>query len=190
MTETSTTNRAVVIYESMFGNSEKIARAIVDGLRSRNYEAAAVDVRWADPIDSLHVDLLVIGAPTHAFSLSRPSTRADAVRQGASASHGTTGLREWLGALRPDGTRPPFAVFDTRVAKVRRFPTNAGRTAAKLVRRRGFYVLDGIQGFLVNDVRGPLIAGEVERALQWGQSLAEEARAFKEAHKLTVPEKS
>ena len=42
--------------------------------------------------------LLVVGAPTHAFSMSRPSTRLDAVRQGADAQRAAWGMREWLGA--------------------------------------------------------------------------------------------
>ena len=62
------------------------------------------------------LDLLVVGAPTHAFSLSRPSTRADAVRQGAPPERATAGLREWLTAAPPqDARRLPVAVFDTRV---------------------------------------------------------------------------
>ena len=42
------------------------------------------------------MDLLVVGAPTHAFSLSRPGTREEAVRQGAPAEHARTGIPEWL----------------------------------------------------------------------------------------------
>lgn len=185
MTETQSTPpppRALVVYESMFGNSQKVAAAIVDGLRSWRYDAVAVDVRWADPVEALDVDLLVVGGPTHAFSLSRSSTRADAVRQGAPATRAATGLREWLESLEPSGNRPPVAVFDTRVAKVRRLPTAAARTAAKLVRRRGLHVLGRPVGFLVDDVPGPLLAGEVERAVAWGQDLARDARAHTETH--------
>lgn len=187
MNETQSAPRALVVYESMFDNTQKVAAAIAEGLRSRKYDAAAVDVRWADPVQALDVDLLVVGGPTHAFSLSRFSTRADAVRQGAPADRGCIGLREWLGTLKPDGIRPPVAVFDTRVVRVRQLPAAAGRTASKLVRRRGLHIIGRPNGFLVNDVRGPLLAGEVERAMEWGQELAQEASDHYGLHS-TAPE--
>ena len=55
-----------------------------------------VDVADAPPLESVEVDLLVVGAPRHAFSLSRPGTREEAVRQGAPAEHARTGIPEWL----------------------------------------------------------------------------------------------
>lgn len=99
---------ALVVVESMFGNTEHLARAVADGLRDAGVDAAVVDVSAA-PVDlSADLDLLVLGAPTHAFSLSRPSTRADAVRQGASPERAATGMREWLSAVLPRtrGTAP------------------------------------------------------------------------------------
>ena len=171
MTQARSMPRALMVYESMFGNSRMVAAAIADGLRSRGCAAAAVDVTLADPVRALEADLLVVGAPTHAWSLSRVRTRADAVRQGAPATQVAKGLREWILALEPDGTRPLVAVFDTRVAKVRRLPA-AGRTASRLVRRRGLRVLGQPQGFLVEDVRGPLLTGELERAEGWGRDLS------------------
>ena len=68
---------------------------------------------------------------------------------------------------------PVLAVFDTRISKVRRLPASAARTISKLAHRRGFKVLGRPQGFLVEDVDGPLCPGEVERATEWGQVLAE-----------------
>lgn len=72
--------RALIVYESMFGNTATVAAAIADGLRELRYAVAICDVAWA-PCSPLDADLLVIGAPTHAFSLSRPSTRSDAVHR-------------------------------------------------------------------------------------------------------------
>jgi len=165
--------RALVIYESMFLNTETIAEAIVSGLQRGGWNATGVDVRWASKIPE-DVDLVVLGAPTHAFSLSRPSTRADAVRRGASPGRAELGLREWLTSLPPATDESPvLAVFDTRVAKVRRLPTSAARTIAKLAHRRDFRVLDRPKAFLVEDVEGPLCPGEVQRATAWGKTLAE-----------------
>lgn len=157
----------------MFGNTEQIANAVASGLRDEGYDATAVDVRLAVLTSPEDADLLVVGAPTHAFSLSRRSTRHDAVRQGAPPERARTGIREWLGILPAPskGAPPPVAIFDTRVAKARRLPS-AGRGIMRLARRHGSRVIGDVQGFLVEDVRGPLLDGELQRARDWGRRLA------------------
>jgi len=164
--------QALVVYESMFGNTERIARAVSDGLRDRGFEVVCTDVRGTALGTPADADLLVLGAPTHAFSLSRPRTRADAVRQGAAAVHAGIGLREWLEQLPDQSVAGPLvAVFDTRVSRVRRLPA-AARKAAKLARSRGFLLIGAPGAFLVEDTPGPLTAGEAERATHWGQNIA------------------
>lgn len=164
--------RALVVFESMFGNTERIARAVADGLEAAGVPTRVGEVSATPTELPSSVDLLVVGAPTHAFSLSRPSTRADAVRQGADANRATTGLREWLGTVRPPADRSTrVAVYDTRVSKVRRLPAAAGPTAARLAKRQRFTTVDRPVAFLVDDVQGPLVDGEVDRAASWGRSL-------------------
>lgn len=164
--------RAVVVYESMFGNTEALAEAVALGLRNGGWNATALDVRWATNLP-LDADLLVLGAPTHAFSLSRPSTRADAVRRGASPSRGETGLREWMAGIAPaTESSPAVAVFDTRASKVKRLPTAAAHTLARLARRKGYRIVGRPEGFLVDDVEGPIVDQGLERAEAWGRSLA------------------
>src|SRR4051794_1781497 len=102
--------RALVVYESMFGCTEEVARAIADGLLDGGFTIRVVDVRDAEPACEIGFDLLVVGAPTHAFSLSRPRTRQDAVRQGARPGAADAGLREWLHAMDDhDGRHRPAA---------------------------------------------------------------------------------
>ena len=115
---------ALVVVESMFGNTEQVARAVAAGLGDGGVDAVVVDVAAAPGELPADLHLLVIGAPTHAFSLSRPGTRTDAVRQGAPPERAATGLREWLTTLllRDPRHSPVTAVFDTRVSKVRRLP--------------------------------------------------------------------
>ena len=74
--------KAVVVYESMFGNTRQIAEAIAAGL-AESADVAAVEVSEATAEAAEAADLLVAGGPTHAFSMSRPSTRSDAVNRGA-----------------------------------------------------------------------------------------------------------
>ena len=76
--------KALMVYESMFGNTAEIARAVSEGMAPEmDVDLREVNDAPAAVTDS--VDLMVVGGPTHAFSLSRASTRADAVRQGAPA---------------------------------------------------------------------------------------------------------
>ena len=81
--------RAVVIYESMFGDAAKVARSIGAGLADvwggQVDEVTVVEVGEAPTTIPDDVDLLVVGSPTHAFGLPRPSTRADAAAQDAGA---------------------------------------------------------------------------------------------------------
>lgn len=168
---------ALVVHESMFGNTERIAEAVVRGLRKNGFEAHAVPSGSLAATGPIRVDLLVLGAPTHAFSLSRPQTRADAVRQGAPAHRAEAGLRDWIALATPQkvGT-DRVVVFDTRVARVRRLRVGAGTVAARLLRRRGFHLLRKPVAFLVEDTPGPLCAGEEARAERWGQMMAAACR--------------
>ncbi|HET9842606.1 MAG TPA: flavodoxin domain-containing protein [Nocardioides sp.] len=164
--------KAVVIYESFFGNTESIARAIAGGLRLEGVGAAAVDVVDAQGLDLDRFDLVVVGGPTHAFALSRPSTRDDAAARGGDDRYATRGLREWLSGLpRCEGTHLA-AAFDTRVSKVRHLPMSAARSAARLLNERRFTLVDRPTGFVVQDVEGPLEQREMERAIAWARSLA------------------
>jgi hypothetical protein len=163
--------KAVVMFESMFGNSEKIARAVAQGLGDLG-EVVVRDVTTAHPGELPQgVDLLVAGGPTHAFSMSRPGTREDAVRQGARQGLVSRGLREWLEGL-ADLHDLPCATFDTRVSRVRRLPGSAARSAARVLRRHHGRLVAIPASFYVDDVAGPLGSDQVERARTWGHGLA------------------
>lgn len=161
--------RAMVVYESMWGNSEKVARAVAAGVG----EVMPVDVvPVADaPTELADVDLVLVGGPTHAFSMSRSTTRRDARDQGAPEGSVDVGMREWLSAL-PDEHHRWFATFDTRVTKVRHWPGSAAKSAARMGRRHGFQKAGTPESFYVLDVDGPLDEGELDRARGWGHSVA------------------
>ena len=170
--------RALVVFESMFGNTEQVARAVADGLEAEGVPTRVVEVSAAPAALPPSVELLVVGAPTHAFSLSRPKTRTEAVRQGADESKAAIGLREWLETVRPPTDQPVHvAVYDTRATKVRRLPAAAGPSAARLAKRRRFSRVDRPVAFLVDDLQGPLVDGEIDRATSWGRSLAASGRS-------------
>lgn len=164
--------KALVVFESMFGNTEQIAQAVAEGLRaSMPVEVTEVINAPADP--PADISLLVVGGPTEAFSMSRATTRADAVRQGGRPGREDFGLREWLTALPSRHSNTSLATFDTKIDKMRHLPGSAAKGAAKAGRHHGFDLAVPPESFFVHDTAGPLIDGELDRARGWGQRLGD-----------------
>ncbi len=165
---------AVVVYESMFGNTQQVALAVATGLRAAGPVEVA-EVGTAPALGAIEADLVVVGAPTHAFGLSRASTRADAATRGSRplVSAGT-GVREWLGTG-PARSGTWSAAFDTHVRRPD-LPGRAGRAAAARLARAGCRALDRAESFWVGGTEGPLLDGELERAEAWGRTLGAELR--------------
>lgn len=167
--------RAVVVFESMFGNTEAVARAIADGL-SDGLPVDVVPVTAAPAALDGDLALLVVGGPTHAFGMSRAGTREDAVKQGGRPDGGPErGLREWLSHLRRGTAQAPAAAFDTRIKK-RGVPGSAARGAQKQLRRLGFPIAAPAESFYVKGTSGPLLDDELARAREWGARLAGQFR--------------
>ncbi|MDN5761334.1 MAG: hypothetical protein L0H41_03305 [Microlunatus sp.] len=104
--------------------------------------------------------------------MSRPSTRHDAISRGADAAVQDVGLREWMAALPKRRQRSELATFDTKVASMRHLPGSAARGAAKVGRRHGYELAEPAESFYVDDIEGPLVDGELDRARAWGWQLA------------------
>lgn len=175
--------RAYVVYESMFGNSHAVAGAVAAGVRVAVPDAEVTVVNVLDAPDDLRPDLLVVGGPTHAFSMSRPETRssrgqhlaseeARAAAAGEPGADAGRGVREWLDQLDGlDGV--PAASFDTRVSGP--VPKRAASGMSKRLRAAGCVLVAAPQGFHVRGMHGPLVDGEVDRATAWGRQVATEA---------------
>lgn len=165
-------SRSLVVFESMYGNTEAVARAIAEGIAAHvPVEVVEVGAAPAEPGED--VALLVVGGPTHAFGMTRPATRQDAAAKAgrATVSQGP-GVREWLESLR-DRPGTVGAAFDTRVVRPR-VPGSAARAIARRLHRRGLTVGDAPHTFWVAGSEGPLLDGELERARAWGAALAAE----------------
>lgn len=169
--------QALVVHESMFGNTAHVADAVADGLRAAGLEVSTVEVGEA-PTAFRDLDLVVVGAPTHAFGLSRPSTREDAAQKAAERGEDLTsagiGLREWIEEVEP-AAGVAVAAFDTRVRRPR-LPGSAARAARKRLRARGLRAVDPPTTFWVDGMFGPLLPGEEERARDWGTDLGTRVR--------------
>jgi hypothetical protein len=169
--------KALVVFESIFGNTQHIAEAIAEGLRG---EVEVVEVGKARA-EIAGVDLLVVGGPTHAWGMSRAMTRSGARDQAAKAgtkpvSEGE-GVRDWLARLgEPRGT-VAAAAFDTAIQKTGWFPSgSAAKGEAGFLRGKGYRLIAEPEQFLVKGIDGPLLDGELERAKAWGVHLAASAR--------------
>ena len=160
--------RALVVYESWFGNTRRVAEEVAAALKADGeVELLSVD----DPLPSLeNVDLLVVGAPTHVHGLSRPVSRKSAIEQRGREGDVGIGMRGWLEELPPLDV-PPIAVFDTRAHKSALLVGSAAHVLARRLRRRGYRLAAEPQSFFVTGTPGPLEEGEVERAGEWARSL-------------------
>jgi len=149
---------ALVIYDSVFGNTEKIALAIGAAL-----SALTLPVGQATPEQVGGLELLVIGSPTRGF---RP----------------TEAISKFLNELPKNHLAGvQVASFDTRIAletidsSVFRFVVDKGgyaaSTIAKLLAKRGAKLLVPPEGFIVMGEKGPLKEGELERAAEWAKQL-------------------
>jgi flavodoxin len=153
---------ALVIYDSFFGNTEKVAQAI-GGAAGAPGEARVIRVGDARPEQLAGVSLLIVGSPTRAF---RPSPA----------------IKAFLGQLPRDSLKGVrVAAFDTRIALsdvnsrilpvfVKLFGYAAKPIADKLVRNGGSLAAPP-EGFFVKGSEGPLKDGELERAADWARRI-------------------
>ncbi len=145
--------KALVVYESTWGNTEKIARAIAAGLAGGT-RALPLKTAGAEGLDK--IDLLVIGSPV---INGRPSQSMQTYLQSVK--------RETSAKLK-------VAAFDTRLKS--RLATMLGNAASRMAaqfKELGSNVIASPEGFIVKGQKGPLADGEIDRATRWGRDLAQ-----------------
>jgi Flavodoxin len=168
--------RAVVVYESMYGNTHLVADAIGTGLETA-FDVWVVPVSQADPAVLDGAGLVVVGGPTHVHGMSRASTRKAAVEAVDKSAiplelepdAAGPGLREWFASL---GHYPvKAAAFDTRMHAPAALTGRASKGVARLLRAHGFEVIAEPESFLVTK-QDRLEPDETTRAREWGTKLA------------------
>jgi hypothetical protein len=173
--------RAMVVYETMFGDAQQIAVAIAGELASLGGPVSTYEVGEAPDELPDDLELLVIGGPTHAFGMSTVSTRDQAAQRGGGRVpiSRDRGIREWLEVLQPPAGQCHAAAFDTQMDEpgLLHVVDHAARSMEKRLRTRGFELAASAEHFRVLDVTGPLKDGEVERARMWARKLAREVVA-------------
>ncbi|MBN1594446.1 flavodoxin family protein [candidate division FCPU426 bacterium] len=155
--------KTLVVYDSIFGNTERIARAIGEALGSP--AAAVTKVGEATKEHLAGIQLLIVGSPTRGF---RP----------------TPAVKKFIQDLAPNGLKGvKVAAFDTGIAlsdikpRALRFLIKifgyAAKPIADQLRKKGGEVIMAPEGFLVQGSEGPLKAGEQQRAAAWAKKIVE-----------------
>jgi menaquinone-dependent protoporphyrinogen IX oxidase len=144
---------SIVIYASRYGNTEKVARAIADGLR-KSGPTALYALDQAPHFVPQDTDLVVVGGPTEAHRLTRQ-------------------LADYLEALGRDGlVDKAGAAFDTRLRAPRLLTGSAAHDIDRKMRAAGAELIAEPESFFVAGKDPVLVAGELERAGAWAERLA------------------
>jgi hypothetical protein len=170
--------KALVVYESMYGNTAAIGEAIAASLRARGLEVESGLVSKIDPASTGEVDLLVVGGPTHAHGMSSSATRKTAVNDTKNTFPEPTlapGLRGWVKRL-PSGTGRIAAPFDTRIDKSVVLTGSAAKGIGRRLEGRGYRLVVEPESFLVS-TQNRLVDGEPGHAAAWAAEVADRASA-------------
>lgn len=147
----------LVVYDTGYGNTARIAEAIASTCGGRVAAQSAVD-----PARLPEAGLLIVGSPTQG---GRP----------------TPALQRWLDGIRPGGLSSwQIAAFDTRLSEgaeilplrlLLRVVGYAAPHIAAALGAKGGRPIAAPEGFVVESRQGPLHTGEIERARDWGRQL-------------------
>jgi hypothetical protein len=161
--------KAIVVYESLWGNTAAIARAIAEGIGP---QAQALPTDQATGAVLADADLIVAGAPILGFKLPDENMRANI---GANPGKAPTppdlshpSMRVWLETLPKGHARS--AAFETRIWWS---PGSAAGAIERSLAGAGYPSVAKVQRFIVKGAYGPLREGELERARKWGAELAQ-----------------
>lgn len=159
MTEEAYVMKVLIVYDSVYGNTEKIAGAIAEAINTFG-EARLLRVNKANPLELESIDLLVIGSPTQG---GRP----------------TLAIKDFISGIPKSATKGiKIAAFDTRFST--RWARIFGYAAARIgssVKEMGGRLVAQPEGFFVKGTKGPLKDGEQERAATWAKEIATNSRA-------------
>ena len=149
---------ALVLYDSQYGNTERIARVIADTLGEFG-EARAVGVDPGQGVELAGVDMLIVGCPTQGW---KPTPTIQSFLEAVSS--------EELSSL-------AVACFDTRFRLPRLMTGSAARVMARTLQEKGVSLLLQPESFFVKGTEGPLRDGELDRAAVWARMLMKEVDA-------------
>jgi flavodoxin len=156
--------KAIVVFESHWGNTAAIAMAIAEGIGP---EAVALTTTDASGMALADVDLIVAGAPVLGFSLPTEDMLKGLGKEAVEPNLSHPSMRAWLASL--PGGKGRSTAFETRIWWS---PGGATKAILRELEKAGYPALVDAERFIVKDRYGPLKEGELERARLWGAELA------------------
>lgn len=172
--------RVLVVYESLFGATRRVAEAIAAGLADGGVSVDCRAIRDVQAIDPGPFELVILGAPTHARALPTDASRAEGERwldhrmrgHVLEQQAGDLGLREWIPQASLAGRR--IAAFTTRADLPRLLAGSAVPAIERLARAQGARTF--VPGFAARvDEHGDLLPGDADLARKWGRDLVSRA---------------
>ncbi len=148
----------LVVYESKFGNTEKVARAVAETLK-KHVTVRFVSVNDPFPRDFHDVNLLVVGSPNHRAGISEPMNAFLAKFQDLNGI--------WV------------AVFDTRIKGPQILSRPVSQVLGKDLRKRGGTLIVQPESFFVYEREAYLYDGELNRAVKWTESILTETNVVR-----------
>ena len=145
--------KALVVYDSAYGNTEKIAKSIGGAITGN---VKVLRVGEVNPSELEPVDFLIVGSPTYG---GRP----------------TPAVQDFLNNIRESAVKGmSAAAFDTRLSAkwVKIFGYASGKIAGCLKAKGGTLIMSP-EGFFVKGAKGPLVEGELERAASWAKEIVQ-----------------
>ena len=152
----------LVLYDSQYGDTQRIARAIADKLAEFG-EARALRLDPRQPLQLQGVDLFILGCPTQGW---RPTPAIQSFLEETSSEE----LRGLAGAC-----------FDTRFRLPPFMTGSAAKVMAGKLREKGVSLLVAPESFFVKGTEGPLREGELERASTWARQIVDLVEASRPA---------
>ena len=145
-------SRAIIVYHTEFGNTEKIAKAMAEGIRTQGVDVDCLKTNEANASKIGEYDLLALGGPTHAFGISKP-------------------VKDFLKQLENTNLsgKKAFA-FDTKMKS--RLAGSAAKGIEKKLQKLGMTIVTPHASAIVKGREGPLEEGTEEAFKQVGVSLA------------------
>jgi flavodoxin len=154
--------KGVVIYDTTYGNTKKIAEAITDSLKESGLDVDMFHVKETKELGG-NYDFLILGSPT------KIGTMSWAVR-------GFIGKKmrgeEW--------SNKSFAAFDTEGENImKKGGGSAAEKISKKLEAKGLMQLQAALKIAVRGMKGPLKDGEIERAKEYAKKLVSEIKGIK-----------
>ncbi len=149
--------KAIVIYDSKFGNTEKIARALAEGLKEKGAKVDSIEVGKVDVDKLVEYDFIAIGGPTHIAGMSES-------------------IKEFLEKLKTvDLSGKKGFSFDTRIqSRFNRFDLNsAAKRIERKMKKMKIKIVKSRKSAIVDGREGPLEEGAEEVFKQTGAEIVE-----------------